>query len=65
MLIRCDSGSGTRVPGMADQARPQVHSVGFTMTDEVAEAIGKIAARAWTADTTATAASATAATWPS
>ena len=50
MLIRCDSGGGTHdfVAWLARPGRRLAYSVGFTMTDQVQDAIMKLPARAWT-----------------
>ena len=49
-LIRADSGGGTHefLAWLAKRGRRLQYSVGFTMTDDVQDAIGKIPARAWT-----------------
>jgi hypothetical protein len=49
VLVRTDSGGGTREFLTWLTRRRLAYSVGFTITGEVAEAIGKIPARAWTA----------------
>jgi hypothetical protein len=50
VLIRCDSGGGTHefLNWLAKPGRRLQYSVGFTMTDEVQDAIIKVPARAWT-----------------
>jgi hypothetical protein len=50
VLIRCDSGGGTHefLAWLAKPGRRLAYSVGFTMTDEVCEAVGKVPAAAWT-----------------
>jgi hypothetical protein len=50
VLIRCDSGGGTHefLAWLAKPGRRLAYSVGFTMTDEVQDAIMKVPARAWT-----------------
>jgi hypothetical protein len=50
VLIRCDSGGGTHefLDWLTSPGRRLHYSVGFTMTDEVCQAIVKIPARAWT-----------------
>jgi hypothetical protein len=50
VLIRADSGGGTHefVAWLARPGRRLQYSVGFTMTDEVQEAVMKVPARAWT-----------------
>jgi len=50
VLIRCDSGGGTHefLSWLAKPGRRLQYTVGFTMTDEVCDAIGKVPARAWT-----------------
>jgi hypothetical protein len=49
VLIRCDSGGGTHefLNWLAKPGRRLAYSVGFTMTDDVQDAIGKVPARAW------------------
>jgi Transposase DDE domain group 1 len=49
VLIRADSGGGTHdfLNWLARPGRRLQYSVGFTMTDEVQDAVGKIPARAW------------------
>jgi hypothetical protein len=49
VLIRADSGGGTHdfLTWLTRPGRRLAYSVGFTMTDEVCEAIGKVPARAW------------------
>jgi hypothetical protein len=49
VLVRADSGGGTRefLKWLTGSRRLE-YSVGFTITDEVAEAITKVPARAWT-----------------
>ena len=49
VLIRSDSGGGTHefLTWLAHPGRRLHYSVGFTMTDEVCQAIGKVPARAW------------------
>lgn len=49
VLIRCDSGGGTHEFLAWLAGRKLQYTVGFTMTDEVCDAIGKVPARAWTA----------------
>jgi Transposase DDE domain group 1 len=50
VLIRADSGGGTHefLNWLAKPGRRLAYSVGFTMTDDVQDAIGKVPARAWT-----------------
>jgi Transposase DDE domain group 1 len=50
VLIRCDSGGGTHefLAWLARPGRRLPYSVGFTMTDEVQDAIMQVPARAWT-----------------
>jgi hypothetical protein len=50
VLVRADSGGGTHefLAWLTKPGRRLQYSVGFTITGEVAEAIGKIPARAWT-----------------
>jgi hypothetical protein len=50
VLIRADSGGGTHdfLNWLAKPGRRLAYSVGFTMTDEVQDAIGKVPAQAWT-----------------
>jgi hypothetical protein len=50
VLIRCDSGGGTHefLAWLAKPGRRLQYSVGFTMTDEVRDAVTKIPAAAWT-----------------
>ena len=50
VLIRCDSAGGTHefLSWLAKPGRRLQYTVGFTMTDEVCDAIGKVPARAWT-----------------
>jgi Transposase DDE domain group 1 len=50
VLIRADSGGGTHdfLNWLARPGRRLQYSVGFTMTDEVQNAVGKVPARAWT-----------------
>jgi len=50
VLIRADSGGGTHefLTWLTRPGRRLQYSVGFTITGEVADAIGKIPARAWT-----------------
>jgi hypothetical protein len=50
VLIRCDSGGGTHefLAWLARPGRRLQYSVGFTMTDDVQEAVAKLPARAWT-----------------
>jgi hypothetical protein len=50
VLIRCDSGGGTHefLAWLAKPGRRLAYSVGFTVTDDVQDAIRKIPARAWT-----------------
>ena len=47
VLIRCDSGGGTHefLAWLAKPGRRLQYSVGFTMTDEVCEAVSKVPAR--------------------
>ena len=47
VLIRCDSGGGTHefLAWLAKPGRRLAYSVGFTMTDEVSDAVGKVPAR--------------------
>jgi Transposase DDE domain group 1 len=49
-LIRADSGGGTHgfLTWLTKPGRRLAYSVGFTITDGIADAIGKIPARAWT-----------------
>ena len=49
-LIRADSGGGTHgfLNWLTKPGRRLAYSVGFTITDDIADAIGKIPARAWT-----------------
>jgi hypothetical protein len=51
VLIRCDSGGGTHefLAWLARPGRRLQYSVGFTMTDDVQDAIMTVPARAWTA----------------
>jgi hypothetical protein len=50
VLIRADSGGGTHefLAWLARPGRRLQYSAGFTMTDDVQDAVGKIPARAWT-----------------
>ncbi len=50
VLIRCDSGGGTHdfVAWLARPGRRLAYTVGFTMTDQVQDAIMKLPGRAWT-----------------
>jgi hypothetical protein len=50
VLVRADSGGGTHefLGWLAKPGRRLAYSVGFTMTDEVCDAILKVPARAWT-----------------
>jgi hypothetical protein len=50
VLIRADSGGGTHefLAWLAKPGRRLAYSVGFTMTDEVCDAIATIPARVWT-----------------
>jgi len=50
VLIRADSGGGTHdfLNWLAKPGRRLAYSVGFTMNDDVQDAIGKVPARAWT-----------------
>jgi hypothetical protein len=50
VLVRADSGGGTHefLAWLARPGRRLQYSVGFTMTDDVQDAVGKIPARAWT-----------------
>jgi DDE family transposase len=50
VLIRADSGGGTHefLAWLAKPGRRLAYSVGFTMTDDVQDAVGTIPARAWT-----------------
>ena len=50
VLIRSDSGGGTHefLAWLAKPGRRLQYSVGFTMTDDVQDAVGKVPARAWT-----------------
>jgi hypothetical protein len=50
VLIRADSGGGTHdfLNWLTRPGRRLAYSVGFTMTDDVCDAIAKIPARAWT-----------------
>jgi Transposase DDE domain group 1 len=50
VLIRADSGGGTHefLAWLAKPGRRLAYSVGFTMTDDICDAISKIPARAWT-----------------
>jgi hypothetical protein len=50
VLVRADSGGGTHgfLTWLARPGRRLQYSVGFTITDDVADAIGKVPARAWT-----------------
>jgi hypothetical protein len=50
VLIRADSGGGTHefLAWLAKPGRRLQYSVGFTMNDDVQEAVGKVPARAWT-----------------
>jgi hypothetical protein len=50
VLIRADSGGGTHdfLSWLARPGRRLAYSVGFTMTDDICDATGKIPARAWT-----------------
>jgi hypothetical protein len=67
VLVRADSGGGTHafLNWLTAARRRLAYSVGFTITDEVAGAIGKVAPQAWTPAYDATAASAMARGWPS
>jgi hypothetical protein len=49
-LVRADSGGGTHefLSWLARPGRRLAYSVGFTMTGDICDAIGKIPARAWT-----------------
>ena len=51
LLIRSDSGGGTHgfLAWLTSPRRRLAYSVGFTITDDIADAILKIPARAWTA----------------
>jgi hypothetical protein len=46
VLIRTDSGGGTRVPGQASPGGRLRYLVGFTITEDIQDAIGEIPARA-------------------
>jgi hypothetical protein len=50
VLIRADSGGGTHefLNWLTRPGQRLAYSVGFTITDDIAEAIGKIPAAAWT-----------------
>jgi hypothetical protein len=50
VLIRADSGGGTHefLAWLARPGRRLAYSVGFTMTDDICDAILKVPARAWT-----------------
>jgi len=50
VLVRADSAGGTHdfLTWLTKPGRRLAYSVGFTITSEVAEAIGKVPARAWT-----------------
>jgi hypothetical protein len=50
VLIRADSGGGTHefLAWLARPGRRLAYSVGFTMTDDICDAITKVPARAWT-----------------
>jgi hypothetical protein len=50
VLIRCDSGGGTHgfLTWLTRPGRRLAYSVGFTITDDIGEAITKIPAKAWT-----------------
>lgn len=50
VLVRADSGGGTHdfLKWLTGSRRRLAYSVGFTITGEVAEAIAKVPARAWT-----------------
>jgi Transposase DDE domain group 1 len=50
VLIRADSGGGTHdfLNWLTAPSRRLTYTIGFTITDDVQEAIGKIPARAWT-----------------
>ena len=50
VLVRADSGGGTHefLSWLARPGRRLAYSVGFTITDDIADAIGKIPAAAWT-----------------
>ena len=50
VLVRADSGGGTDdfLAWLTRPGRRLQYSVGFTITDEVADAISKVPARAWT-----------------
>jgi len=50
VLVRADSGGGTHdfLTWLTKPGRRLAYSVGFTITDDVQEAIAKIPARAWT-----------------
>jgi hypothetical protein len=50
MLIRADSGGGTHgfLAWLAKPGRRLAYSAGFTMTDDICDAISKIPAAAWT-----------------
>jgi Transposase DDE domain group 1 len=50
VLIRADSGGGTHefLSWLTSPGRRLHYSVGFTMTDEVCQAIGKVPGRIWT-----------------
>ena len=50
VLIRCDSGGGTHgfLAWLARPGRRLAYWVGFTMSGEVQDTIGKVPARAWT-----------------
>jgi hypothetical protein len=50
VLIRADSGGGTHefLAWLARPGRRLAYSVGFTMTDDICDAISKVPARAWT-----------------
>ncbi|HEY2640707.1 MAG TPA: IS1380 family transposase [Streptosporangiaceae bacterium] len=50
VLVRADSGGGTHefLAWLTNRRRRLQYSAGFTITDDVAEAVGKVPARAWT-----------------
>ena len=50
MLVRADSGGGTHqfLKWLTARSRRLHYSVGITITDAIAEAIGKVPADAWT-----------------
>jgi hypothetical protein len=50
VLVRADSGGGTHefLSWLARPGRRLAYSVGFTITDDIQDAIGKIPAAAWT-----------------